>query len=192
MNKLKLAFEHTRTLASIRHVRVKLDSVARAPSRRFSRCSRAPSFVRYALERLLPPSIPDTCSAVAGSPSGRPSRRSDAPAPLELSTPPLFLLRPPWFFGLLARRSWYWCCPSATHLRYVQRPPTPLGRCASCACAYAAFWVLMFSFGESGLWGLLGKEWLICRENESILLYLNKRFSRSQQSKLIALYSFKI
>lgn len=56
-----------------------------------------------------PSPITDTCSsACRDSPSGRPSRRSDVTAPLELDTAPVF--RPTGFFGgaLLARRSWCW------------------------------------------------------------------------------------
>lgn len=55
--------------------------------------SRFPSFLCTLRPETASP-IRDTCSSRPGSPSGLPSRCTNAPAPLEQQTPPVFLLRP--------------------------------------------------------------------------------------------------
>lgn len=104
------------------------------PSRALAAALLSPSFLctlRPGTASSPPPRSPitDTCSsACRSSPSGRPSRRSDVPAPLELNTAPVFLLRPAGGVGSVST------VELVVMLRerkassyYIRRPPTPFG-----------------------------------------------------------------
>lgn len=102
-----------------------------------------PSFVHYrsALRGL---SIRDTCSSGPSSPSGLPSRCSDAPCAAGAANPAGVspsAARCPFIYTaelvLMLLTEWY--ASSDGH-----QPPTPLGRSTQGACVQGGLWVVVF------------------------------------------------